>query len=248
MNPKLGLVALALGKSFVLLSFGYLLSRYVLKWIFDQIAKTPEMVVAMSIAWCVIMVGIASWMGLSMEMDALIAGVSISSFPYGVHIIAKVLPLRDFFLPLFFLSIGIKIPAPDTAILLGALIMVVFVIDFNLEVLKELNIRGVKGMFGDIGSMDTLDHAHIQNADLIILTIPDMLLKGTSNETIVRTCRPLAPQAVIMATADSTDQIARLKRAGANEVLLPYSMIGDALAGFVEKLTKPEESSRSPEN
>ncbi|HEU18825.1 MAG TPA: sodium:proton exchanger [Deltaproteobacteria bacterium] len=386
MNPKLSLVALALGKSFILLSLGFLLSRYVLKWIFDQIAKTPEMVVAMSIAWCVVMAGIASWMGLSMEMGALIAGVSISSFPYGVHIIAKVLPLRDFFLTLFFLSIGMKIPAPDTTILLSALVMVVFVIasrfltiypiltlagsgrrtsfiaslnlsqisefslviamlgityghiedkivslviyamaitsvlasymikgnhatylvfnrfmerlgfglgpqqeqegaahehypvvllgyhrgarafieklaetapelikkilviDFNLEVLKELKVRGVKGMFGDIGSMDTLDHAHIRDAHLIISTIPDMLLKGTSNEDIIRTCRPLAPQAVIMATADSADQIGILKRAGANEVILPYSMIGDALAGFVEKLIKQTDSSSSIKN
>ncbi|MBN1381278.1 MAG: cation:proton antiporter [Deltaproteobacteria bacterium] len=372
MNPKLHLVALALGKSVLLLGIGFCLSKYLLKWIFDKIAHTPEMVVAMSIAWCVVMAGIASWMGLSMEMGALIAGVSISSFPYGTHIIAKVLPLRDFFLTLFFLSIGMKIPVPSAAILSSAAIMVgfviasrfltiypilslagsgrrtsfivslnlsqisefslviamlgityghiegrivsliiyamamtsvlssylikgnhriylffdrlmarlgfaakavreedgkshqhypvvllgyhrgarafiqklsetapemikkVLVIDFNLEVLKELNALGVKGLFGDIGSMDTLEHAHIRQADLIISTIPDMLLKGTTNLNIVHTCRQLAPKAVIVATADSADQIDPLKRRGANDVLLPYSMIGDALAGFVK--------------
>src|SRR5690606_10099060 len=36
----------------------------------------------------------------------------------------------------------------------------IMVIDFNLEVFKELDDRNVKGVFGDISSMDTLDHVH----------------------------------------------------------------------------------------
>lgn len=370
-DPKLHLVGLALGKSVFLLSVGFILSRYLLKWVFEKISKTPEMVVAMSIAWCVFMAGMGAWIGLSMEMGALIAGVSISSFPYGIHVIAKVLPLRDFFLTLFFLSIGMKIPVPDAVILTTAIIIVLFVIlsrfltiypllslsgsgrrtsfivslnlsqisefslviatlgisyghieqklviviiyamamtsvlasyliksnheiylffnrvmerlgfglkaevdgkngshdhypivmlgfhrgasafvqtmtekdpdlvkkilvvDFNLEVLKELNDRGIKGMFGDISSMDTLEHIHIKQAEMILSTIPDMLLKGTTNQSIIRTCRALAPQAVIVATADSADQIEMLKNAGANEVLLPYTMIGEWLERFV---------------
>jgi Kef-type K+ transport system membrane component KefB len=128
MDPRLHLVALALGKAFVLLAVGFLLSKYLLRWIFAQIAKTPEMVVAMSIAWCALMAGLGAAIGLSMEMGALIAGVALSSFPYGVHVTAKVLPLRDFFLTLFFLSIGMKIPAPDGALLVMAVSSVAFVI------------------------------------------------------------------------------------------------------------------------
>ncbi len=100
-DPRFYLVAIALGKSVVLLASGFLLSRYLMRWIFEKISKTPEMVVAMSIAWCAFMAGMGDWIGLSMEMGALIAGVAISTFPYSVHITAKVLPLRDFFLTLF---------------------------------------------------------------------------------------------------------------------------------------------------
>jgi Kef-type K+ transport system membrane component KefB len=368
MNPQLHLVALALGKGFLLLAVGFLLSRYMLRWIFARIAKTPEMVVAMSIAWCAFMAGLGSWIGMSMEMGALIAGAAIASFPYGVHVTAKVLPLRDFFLTLFFLSIGMKIPFPDVTTLTMAVLIVLFVIisrfltiypilalsgsgrrtsfitslnlaqisefslvvaalgvsyghiqqslmsliiytmaitsvlssyfikgnhqlylifdgllsqmgfpekaapdtieegnehcpivllgyhrgaralidkieetapdllkkilviDFNLEVLKELGDRQVKGIFGDISSMDTLEHAHVAAADIIFSTIPDMLLKNTNNLSLVKTCRTVAPNAVIVATADSTEQIEDLKINGANEVLLPYSLIGDSLA------------------
>jgi len=368
MDPKLHLVALALGKGVLLLAVGFLLSRFALRWIFAKIAKTPEMVVATSIAWCAFMAGLGSWIGMSMEMGALIAGAAIASFPYGVHVTAKVLPLRDFFLTLFFLSIGMKIPFPDAATLTMAVLIVLFVIasrfltiypilqlsgsgrrtsfitslnlaqisefslvvaalgvqyghiqqslmsliiyamaitsvlssyfikgnhtiylafdrvltrmgfpskaaretaeegqdhypivllgyhrgaraivekiqedapdllekilviDFNLEVLKELEDRHVKGVFGDISSMDTLDHAHVAGAEVILSTIPDMLLKNTSNLSLVKTCRMLAPNALIVATADSAEQAEELKTSGANEVLLPYSLIGEAIA------------------
>ena len=127
-GPGNGVVGVALAFGLVLLAIGYLLSKYLLRWIFEQIAKTPEMVVAMSISWCAFMAGMGSWIGLSMEMGALIAGVAISTFPYSVHVTAKVLPLRDFFLTLFFLSIGMKIPVPDAALLIMAVVIVLFVI------------------------------------------------------------------------------------------------------------------------
>lgn len=106
-------------------------------------------------------------------------------------------------------------------------------IDFNLEVLKELGDRQVKGIFGDISSMDTLDHARVASASVILSTIPDMLLKNTNNLSLVKTCRLLAPNAVIVATADSSEQIEDLKINGANEVLLPYSLIGDHIARMI---------------
>jgi voltage-gated potassium channel Kch len=111
----------------------------------------------------------------------------------------------------------------------------ILVIDFNLEVLKELNDRNIKGIFGDISSMDTLENSHVAESEIILSTIPDMLLKGTNNQSIVTTCRAVAPNAVIVATADSVDQIEDLKASGANEVILPYTLIGDHLAQFVKE-------------
>ncbi len=111
----------------------------------------------------------------------------------------------------------------------------ILVIDFNLENLKELGDRNVKGIFGDISSMDTLEHAHVSRAEIILSTIPDMLLRGTSNKALVTACRALAPNAYIVATAESTGQIDILKKSGADEVLLPYALIGDQLTRFVEQ-------------
>ena len=107
----------------------------------------------------------------------------------------------------------------------------ILVVDFNLEILKELQGQGIHGMFGDVSSLDTLMHAHIDKAGLILSTIPDLLLKGTDNVKLVRMCRRVAPEAAIVATADFKDQIPALKEAGATQVLLPYSLAGEQLAG-----------------
>ena len=50
-----------------------------------------------------------------MEMGALIAGMTIASFPYHHEVAAKVGNLRDFFVTLFFVALGMSIPVPDSA-------------------------------------------------------------------------------------------------------------------------------------
>jgi hypothetical protein len=112
----------------------------------------------------------------------------------------------------------------------------ILVIDFNLEVLKELKALNIAGLFGDISHVDTLEHAHLDEAEIILSTIPDLLLKGTNNFELVKKCRNLAPQATIVATADLAEQAEQLKAAGANEVLLPYSLAGEFLADYVENI------------
>ncbi|HNJ06202.1 MAG TPA: hypothetical protein PLB73_18225, partial [Leptospiraceae bacterium] len=64
----------------------------------------------------------------------------------------------------------------------------------------------------------------------IVSTIPDALLRGTTNQKIVRVCRSLSTEAFIAVTADSRDQAEGLRTEGANQVLLPYVVAGERLA------------------
>ena len=68
-----------------------------------------------AMAWCFLVAGVAGWAGLSKEMGALIAGVVIASYPYGTEVISRVGGVRDFFLTLFFVALGLKIPEPSTS-------------------------------------------------------------------------------------------------------------------------------------
>jgi Kef-type K+ transport system membrane component KefB/Trk K+ transport system NAD-binding subunit len=127
-NPSVGPIVKAVAGTAFLLVAGFFVSKYVLQRVFASIAKNPEMVLAVSVGWCAAVAAAAGGMGLSKEMGALVAGLSIAAFPYSVHVTAKTLPLRDFFLTLFFVSLGMKITAPSAAMVGPVLGIVVFVV------------------------------------------------------------------------------------------------------------------------
>ena len=74
-----------------------------------------------------------------------------------------------------------------------ALLEQITVIDFNPNVFRTLNERGVHVIYGDISNVDTLVHAGIGKAEIIILSVPDSLLVGANNEKLVRHVRALNP-------------------------------------------------------
>ena len=61
-------------------------------------------------------------------MGALIAGVMVSTFPYTLDVVAKVTSLRDFFVTLFFVGLGMTIPVPTWSIALWMLAVSAFVV------------------------------------------------------------------------------------------------------------------------
>ena len=105
-------ILLSVGRVGVLVATALVLSRYVLPRLFHQIARRPELILLGALAWCFLIGEIAEKLHLSREMGALIAGVSLSTFPYALDVTAKVTSLRDFFVTLFFVALGMTIPLP----------------------------------------------------------------------------------------------------------------------------------------
>jgi Kef-type K+ transport system membrane component KefB len=68
----------------VLLVTALVFSRYTLPHLFRLIASLPELVLVGALAWCFAVAEFAEFLGLSREMGALIAGVSLSTFPYAL--------------------------------------------------------------------------------------------------------------------------------------------------------------------
>jgi hypothetical protein len=99
-----------------------------------------------------------------------------------------------------------------------ALIGHVAVVDFSPVVRKGLVEREVPITYGDISQRDTLVHAGVSHAEILICTVPDSLLKGTTTEKLVRQLRQLAPQAKIFATTEQLSLVRDLYAAGANYV------------------------------
>src|SRR5665213_4045734 len=117
-NPSVGVMAVALGHVILLLTAAFLASRFVLPPVFKFVARLPELVLVGALAWCFAMDGFAEHLKLSSAMGALIAGVMLSTFPYTLDVAAKVTSLRDFFVTLFFVGLGMIIPMPTIAFVL----------------------------------------------------------------------------------------------------------------------------------
>src|SRR6201996_4554935 len=75
-------ILLSLGPVAVLVAAAFLVSRYVLPRLFPQIARRPELIMLGALAWCFLIGEIAERLDLSREMGSLVAGVSLSTFPY----------------------------------------------------------------------------------------------------------------------------------------------------------------------
>ena len=93
-------------------------------------------------------------------------------------------------------------------------------VDFNPETLERLTALGFESRYGDIANAETLRHAGIERAAVVVSSISDWMLKGTTNARILRQVRSLAPSAQIVVAADSVAGAADLYAEGADYVLI----------------------------
>ncbi len=352
----------------VLVLTALLLSRFALPPLFRHVARLPELVMVGALAWCFLMGELGHNLKLSREMGALIAGVAISTYPYALDVTAKITSLRDFFLTLYFVGLGLgnAFPSASTcvtsmgivAFVVASRVMTLFpplyllrsglrhsllpainlcqlsefslvliqlgvsskhiqagngnafffafvvlavfststmtrsdgivrwlipwlkrfglqdldagqseihgksagggghshggarililgffrtasslvsemersapdllgdvaVVDFNPLVHAELKRRNIKVLYGDLGQRDTLLHAGIGDAEVLVCTVPDSLLKGTTNVRLVRTLREINPTAKIIAPAEVLSDVPVLRAAGADYISVP---------------------------
>ncbi|HUA67907.1 MAG TPA: cation:proton antiporter [Candidatus Saccharimonadales bacterium] len=131
-NPAVSLLAVALGKVLLLVAVAYIASRFLLPPVFKFVARLPELVLVGALAWCFALAGFADNLGLSSEMGALIAGVMISTFPYALDVVAKVTSIRDFFVTLFFVGLGMTIPMPTWNYLIWMMIFSMVIVGGRL--------------------------------------------------------------------------------------------------------------------
>ncbi len=83
-----------------------LVSTKVLPKLSKFIASSQELLFLFAIAWGFGVATIFSMAGFSLEVGSLFAGVSLASLPYAQEIAARLKPLRDFFVVVFFIVLG----------------------------------------------------------------------------------------------------------------------------------------------
>ena len=84
----------------------YFTSKYLLSRLFQKFDKIGEYIFLATVGWCMGVAELAHAVGLSHEIGAFIAGVTLAANPIARYIAESLKPLRDFFLIMFFFGLG----------------------------------------------------------------------------------------------------------------------------------------------
>ena len=366
----------------ILVSVAWFLAKHALPKLFNAASKMPELMLVLTMSWAFAMGGLAHALNLSMEMGALVAGVSIASFPYQADVAAKVSSLRDFFITLFFVALGLEIPMPNLSVLkLSAAIFIflqfsrvltvfpvlyimgygnraslvttinlgqlsefalvltglglglghispdlasaiiyslvatafvsalaiprthqicraigpwlerlgltdrairagldtgtgdpgsakvvllgfsreassllhemmaahsektlqeLLVVDFNPGAHHKLKDMGVRCEYGDISHVETLEHLHLERAEMLVCTIPDHIFKANTNLKLLHNLKKLAPLARVIVVAETLGSAREMYHDGADYVFLPRLISAQHLVGVIGQMLSGE--------
>lgn len=90
----------------ILMVGGYFAERYILRVLLTRFDYVREYIFLLMLGWCLGFAQLAQMLNLSYEVGAFIAGVVVAASPIALYVAESLKPLRDFFLVMFFFSIG----------------------------------------------------------------------------------------------------------------------------------------------
>lgn len=112
--------------------------KYIILWLFKKFDTIQEYIFLLSIGWCLGMAKTAEVLGLSYEIGAFIAGVTIAISPISLIISERLKSLREFFIILFFFAIGAQFNIIQTGeIVLPAIIITALIIIFKPFIFRK---------------------------------------------------------------------------------------------------------------
>lgn len=136
----------------------------------DFISKSQEFLLIFSLGWCFVIAAAFDVLGFSMEIGALLAGFILAASPYRFEISSKLRVLRDFFLVLFFISLGSQLLFGNVLNLIGPIIVFsIFILVGNPLIVMIL--MGILGYKKKTSFMAGLTVAQISEFSIILITI-----------------------------------------------------------------------------
>lgn len=119
-------------KSFILIYLLFIFSKKFLPKITHFFAKSQELLFLFIIAWGIGIAAIFYRVGFSIEIGALFAGIALASTNFNLEIVSKTKSLRDFFIVLFFVLIGINLTFDNiNALIVPSIILSIFILIGN---------------------------------------------------------------------------------------------------------------------
>ncbi len=129
----------------LLLIFAYFTTQHILVRLIAKFDHFKEYIFLLAIGWCLGLSEAASALGLSAEIGAFVAGVALATSPISLYIADRLKPLRDFFLILFFFTLG----AQFNLSLLPDIILETVVLAVAVLILKPIVFRYLLKRFSE---------------------------------------------------------------------------------------------------
>ena len=168
--------------------------RFVLLPLITRFDRFHEYIFLLALGWCLGLAEAAKLLGLSEEIGAFIAGITIATSPIAQYIAVNLKPLRDFFLILFFFSVGARFDlALINQVLAPALVLSVLVLALKPVVYRFL-LKGVsekRTLAWDLGfrlgqsSEFSLLIAYVAVASALISEQASLLIQATTIITLL---------------------------------------------------------------
>ncbi len=122
----------------LLIGVVYLVQKHVISRWFEKFDTIREYLLLLTIGWSIGVAELAEFIGLSREIGAFIAGITLAANPVALYIAESLKPIRDFFLIIFFFSLGASVNLDVTfdvavpALILAALIIALKPVTFSV--------------------------------------------------------------------------------------------------------------------
>lgn len=123
----------------------YALVKHLLLPLITRFDRFQEYLFILAIGWCLAGAEVAKLLGLTHEIGAFIAGITLATSPIAQFIAISLKPLRDFFLVMFFFTLGASINLD----LLGQVVITALVLAGLLLALKPMTFRLLLGRFSE---------------------------------------------------------------------------------------------------
>ena len=171
-------------KGVVLAGALWIMAVWLLPKLKNLISGNQEFLFIFSIAWGLGVGALFHESGFSLEVGALAAGVTLASQPYATEIASRLRPLRDFFIIMFFVSLGTAIQfAVLAAIIPQAILLSLFVLIGNPLIV--MIIMGLLGFTKKTGFKAGLAVAQISEFSLIFIALVTVNLSQSLNEQVL---------------------------------------------------------------
>jgi len=172
-------------KGLVAIAVVYAFTKYVLNPVLNSLRLEKEVMFLTVLGWALALAAIfgSSYMGFTIEVGGLIAGIALSNRYEQLQLESWTKPLRDFFLTLFFVILGANIHIESVGnVIIPSLIFSVFVLIGNPIIV--MIIMGFMGYTKKTSFLTSLSVAQISEFSLILINFAYQDLKILNNETL----------------------------------------------------------------